>query len=91
MKSNFGEFKRSKMSFLALLEVLNFNFSKFEPFLKYQIYQNSNLTVSGMVKMAIFEIQILPKLLPSKIEFQINSCIVDLNFTFCKFLEHSAR
>ena len=52
MKSNFGEFKQSKMSFLALLEALNFNFSKFEPFLKSQIYQNSNLTDSEMVKMA---------------------------------------
>ena len=29
MKSNFGAFKQSKMSFLALLEVLNFNSSKF--------------------------------------------------------------
>ena len=56
MKSNFGAFKQSKMSFLALLEVLDFNSSKFEPFLKHQIYQNSNLTVSEMVKMANFDI-----------------------------------
>ena len=56
MKSNFGELKQSKMSFLALLEVLDFNSSKFEPFLKHQIYQNSNLTVSEMVKMANFDI-----------------------------------
>ena len=33
MKSNFGEFKRHKMSFFALLEVLNLDFSKFEPLL----------------------------------------------------------
>ena len=33
VKSNFGEFKWSKISFLAFLEVLNFNFSEFEPFL----------------------------------------------------------
>ena len=50
VKSNFGEFKRSKMSFLALLEVLNFNFSKFEPFLKSQINQNSKLSVYEIVK-----------------------------------------
>ena len=62
VKSNFGEFKRSKISFLALLEGLNFNFSKFEPFLKSQIYQNSKLRVSEIVIMAIFDIQILPKL-----------------------------
>ena len=40
-------------------------------------------------KMAIFDIQILPKLISHKIEWQINCCIVDINFTFCKFLEHS--
>ena len=62
VKSNFGEFKRSKMSFLALLEVLNFNFSKFEPFLKSQIYQNSKLRISENVQMAMFEI-LLPKLI----------------------------
>ena len=55
MKSNFGEFKRSKMSILVLLEVLNFDVSKFEPFLKSQIYQNSKLRVSEMVEMADFE------------------------------------
>ena len=53
-----------KVSFLALSEVLNFNFSKFEPFLKSQIYQTSKLRVrvSEIVKMAIFDNQILPKL-----------------------------
>ena len=39
--------------------------------------------------MAFFEIQTLPKLISRKIEWQINSCIVDLNFTFRKFLEQS--
>ena len=78
------------MSFLTLLEALNFNFSNFEPFPKSQICQNSKLRVSEIVKKAIFEIQILPKLFSLKIEWQINSCIVDLNFTFWKFLEHSA-
>ena len=56
VKSNFGEFKRQKMSFLALLEILNFNFSHFQPFLQSPIYQNSKLRVSEIVKMAIFEI-----------------------------------
>ena len=37
VKSNSGEFKCYKLSFLALLETLNFNFSKFEPFLKLLI------------------------------------------------------
>ena len=77
------------MLFLALLEALNFNFSKFEPFLKSQICQNSKLRVSEVVKMAIFEIQILPKLISHKIEWQKDSCIVDLNYTFLEFLEHS--
>ena len=80
------------MSFFALLEILNFDFSKFEPFFKsqiYQIYQNSKLRVSEIVKMATFEILILPKIFSQKIEWQKNSCIVDLKFTFWKFLEHS--
>ena len=38
VKSNFGEFTWWKMSFLALLQLLNFNFGKFEPFFKSQIY-----------------------------------------------------
>ena len=82
MKSNFGGCKESKMSFLALLEVLNFDFSESEPFLKFQINQNSKLRESEIVKMAIFDHQILPKLISAKIEWQINSCIEDLNFTF---------
>ena len=48
------------MALLALLKVLNFNFGKFEPFLKSQI-----------VKIAIFEIQILSKMFSRKIEWQI--------------------
>ena len=43
-----------------------------------------------IVKMEIFEIQTLPKLISRKIEWQITSCIMHLNFTFWKFLEHSA-
>ena len=41
--------------------------------------------------MAIFDIQILPKLVLRKIEWEIKSCFVDLNFIFWKFLEHSVR
>ena len=51
MKSSFVEFKQSKMSFLALLEVLNFDFGKFEPFLKSQNYQNSKFRDSEIVKI----------------------------------------
>ena len=79
------------MSFLALLEVLNFNFRQLKPLLKSQIDQNSKLRVSEMVKMAIFDIQILPKLISRKTEWQINFCIVAQNFTFSKFLEQGAQ
>ena len=72
------------------IEVLNLNFSQFEPFLEFQNDQNSKLRVSEIVKLAIFEIQILPKLISRKIEWKINSCIKDFSFTFWKFLEHSA-
>ena len=61
-----------KVSFLALLEIPNFDFRKFEPFLKSQIYQSSKLRVSEIVKMAIFKIHILPKLFSRKIEWQID-------------------
>ena len=60
VKSNFGE---SKQSFLTLLKVLKFDFNKFEPLFKYKIDQNSKLIVAEIAKMAIFEIQILPKLI----------------------------
>ena len=63
MKSNFGGFKLSKMSFS---ELLNFDFSKFEPFFKSQICQNSEI-----VKLAILEIQNLPQFNSRKIEGQI--------------------
>ena len=54
VKSNFGEFKRSKIVIFAVLEVLKFNFSspKFTKIL-------GSLRVSKNVKKAIFEIQIL--------------------------------
>ena len=80
---------RQQMSILALLEVLNFDFGEFEPFFKSQICQNAKSRVCEIVKIAIFEIQILPKLISHKIEWQIDYCIVDFNFTFWKFLEHS--
>ena len=37
VKSNFGELKWSKMLFLAILEGLNFDLGKFEPFFKSMI------------------------------------------------------
>ena len=79
------------MLFLTLSEVLNLDFSKFEAFFKYQIYQNSKLKVPKTVKVAIFEIQILPKLISLRIDKQINSCLVETNFTFSKCLKHSER
>ena len=69
VKSDFDEFKRWKMSFLALLEILNFNLSRFEPFLKFYIYQDSRLRVYEIVKMA---------LISHKIKWQITYCIMDL-------------
>ena len=78
MKSKFGEFKRSKMSFLVILKVLNFDFGQFEQFFKSQIGQNSKFRVSKITKMAIFEIQILPKLISRKIEWQMNFWIYNL-------------
>ena len=65
----FWLFKRSKKSFLAFLEVLNFDLSNFETFLKSQIYQNSNLRDSEIVEMAIFDIQMWLKLISCKIEW----------------------
>ena len=82
-----------KMSFLAILMVLNSNFShfsNFEPLLRSQIYQNLKLRVSEIAKLAIFEFQILTKLFWRKIEWQIDSWNVDSNFTFWEFLEHCA-
>ena len=63
------------MSFLAILVVLNLDFSQFE-----QLFQVPNLPkfkVESLwqCKNGIFEIQILPKLISRKIEWQINSCV----------------
>ena len=45
--------------------------------------------MSKIAKKAIFEIQILPKLISRKIGWQLDFHTVTLNFTFFKFLEHS--
>ena len=50
------------MSFLAILEVLNFDFGTFVQYFKYQIYWNSKSRVSKIIKMPIFEILNFPKL-----------------------------
>ena len=63
VKPNFGELK---MLFFAHLEVLKFDFNKFELLIKSEIDQNWKLRVSEIAKMAIFEIQNLPKLISSK-------------------------
>ena len=47
------EYRSFKNDIFSILETLNFGFSKFEPFLKSQIQQNSKLRVSEMVKMVI--------------------------------------
>ena len=52
VKSNSGKFKRLTISFSTLLEALNFNFSKFEPFFKSQICKNWKLRGSEVVKTA---------------------------------------
>ena len=74
----FGTFRNSQLWFLVNLSL--FSGSKFT---KIQNW------VSQIVNIAIFEVQIFPKLISCKIEKQINSCIVVLYFTFWKFLEHS--
>ena len=57
-----------KLSFLAILEVLDSDFSQCE-----QFYQNTKFRISKIVKKAIFEIQILPKLISRKFGWQFNS------------------
>ena len=44
-----------KMSFLAILEVLNLDFSKFEPFFKSQIYQNRYSYPLELPKITFFD------------------------------------
>ena len=55
------------MSFSAISEVLDFEFGKFLQFFKAHICQNLKSRVSETVKLAIFDIQILPKLISRKI------------------------
>ena len=43
-----------KMSFLAILEGLNFDFSKFEQLSSAQIYKKSKFITSQIVKINIF-------------------------------------
>ena len=45
VKSNFGEFRWSKMSFLAILEVLNFDSSKFEQLSSLKFTKNSKFSL----------------------------------------------
>ena len=90
MKSNFWNSCSQKCQFWHFLRFWICDFSTFELFLKSQIYQNSKLSVSEIVEMAIFEIKMLLNFISHKIECQSNFWNLDLNFTFWKFLEHSA-
>ena len=89
----FRNWNSQKMSFSTILKFWIWIFIKFEQFFMSQIYQNSIFSVSKIVKKTIFEIQILPKLISRKIRWQLDSwtsTLWGLNFTFSKFLEHSA-
>ena len=55
------------MSFLAILEALNFDFGKFLHFVKVKIYQNQKSRASKIAKMADFELLDYPKLISRKI------------------------
>ena len=79
------------MSFLAILEVLNLDISKFEQLFKSQIYQIPISEYLRIVKKAIFEIQIFPKLISRKIKWQLHFYTVNFNFTFSEkqYLEQS--
>ena len=71
LKSNLGEFKWSKKDIFGKFwgsEILILVHT-YEQFFKFQIYQKSKFRVSNIVKKAIFDIQILPKLISHKIEW----------------------
>ena len=53
-KTNFGEVKRSKNVFLATLEVLDLDFSKFEQLLSPKFTKISKFRVSKIAKNDIF-------------------------------------
>ena len=50
VKSNFCKFKRSKTSFLAILEVLNFDLSNFEQLSSDKFTKNLKFKVSKIAK-----------------------------------------
>ena len=62
VKSNFYAFKLSKMSFLALLEVVNFDFSNFEQFFNSKFTQFQNSESLKLVKMTFLDCFNSPKL-----------------------------
>ena len=82
-----------KCNFLAILEVLNFDFSKFEQLSSPKFTKNSKFRVSKIAKNDIFEPFEYAKIwFHVKSELQLNDQIStksSLNFTFWKFLEHS--
>ena len=54
VKSNFGEFKQSKMSFLVILEALNFDFSKFKELSSPKFTKIQKFRVSKIAENDIF-------------------------------------
>ena len=84
-----------KLSVLAISEALNLDFDKFEHFFKSQIHKNSKLRVPEILKWPFlrFKFRINCSHVNLGGNWQLNSWIfhtVGLNFTFLKFLEHSA-
>ena len=67
-----------KMSFSAILELLNCDFTQFEQCFNSQIYQNFKLRISKIVKRPFLWFKFLPKLISCKIEWQLNSWISTL-------------
>ena len=72
VKSNFDKFKQSKNVIFGNFGGSEIFVFQFEPCFKSQIYTNSIFRVSEIVKMAIFNFRIMPKLISDQIEWQTN-------------------
>ena len=70
---NFGKFQAAKIAISDNFRGPEFGFWQICAISKAQIYQNSNSRVLKTVKMVISYIQILPKMISRKIEWQKNS------------------
>ena len=78
-KCLFGNFRDSKFGFFSKLEQLSS--------IKFTKIQSSEFL--KLWKLQVFRFKFCQNYFLLKIEGQMNSCIVDLNFIFWKFLEHS--